>query len=272
VIGLRLDLGEGLEVAAALHPAGGASGGAGDGVGTRVPVLLLPGARGDHAAEHLVAVAGLLAEAGHPVIRAALSERPPGRVGAMRAEHAQARLLRVLGAARAALAQHLLPPAASTARGAPHGEAQDWIIGGASFGGRVASLVVAARGAASTGVAGLLLVAYPLCPPKRADQVRDAHWGDVDAPALLLSGDADPFLGPDGIEGLRRRLGRLRAGGELVVVPGGRHDLSVSARSAPDGRRRSAAEAVHERTAAVQHWAGRLSGALDGTVTSTVPS
>ena len=103
---LRLALPDGTDVAAALHvdgasgrASGGTSGGASGGV-ARPAVLLLPGARGDHAAAHLVAVSELLAEAGHPVVRAALSSRPPGAGVVGPAERSIGRFGEILEAAR----------------------------------------------------------------------------------------------------------------------------------------------------------------------------
>jgi uncharacterized protein len=236
---LRLALGDGAEVAAALHlpaPREGPIGAAPDAGGSvRLPVLLLPGARGDHGAAHLVALAEQLAAAGHPVVRAALSERPPGAGVVGPAERSVGRSVAILACARA-----LLPDAASP-----------WVIGGASYGGRVASLAFAEHGGSALGVAGLLLVAYPLHPPGRPDRLRVAHWPDIDVPVLLLSGDADPFLTLDLLD---RHGGDLPGPLTRVLVPGARHDLSVSSRTAPDGRRRSAAEAVEEQSDRVCAW------------------
>jgi predicted alpha/beta-hydrolase family hydrolase len=229
---LRLALADGTDVAAALHApevtAPGAS--------SAAPVLLLPGARGDHAAEHLVAVAALLAAAGHPVVRATLSSAGPGAAVVGPAERSVGRMRDVLDAARALVDR-------------PRG----WIVGGASYGGRVASLAVAEQGGGAIGVVGLLLVAYPLHPPGRPERLRVAHFGAIDVPVLMLSGDADPFL-TDAL--LDAHVGEL--GGPLtrLVVPGGRHDLSASTRSAPDGVRRSPSEAVAAHAEALVAWAG----------------
>ncbi len=242
---LRLALADGTDVAAAHHPARrGASavrsGASRDRHGA--PVLLLPGARGDHAAEHLVAVADVLARAGHDVVRAALSPRPPGAGVVGPAERSIGRMRDVLTAVRQLVADD--DPAGAPAAG--------WIVGGASYGGRVASLAVAADGGGALGVVGLLLVSYPLHPPGRPERLRVAHWDSIDVPVLMLSGDADPFLTEDLLEAHAHELG-----GPLtrLVVPGGRHDLSVSSRSAPDGRHRTPGEAVADRADALRAWA-----------------
>ena len=234
---LRLALADGTDVAAALHAPAPFSASVDGGPSTRAPVLLLPGARGDHAAEHLVAIATLLAAAGHPVVRAALSPRPPGAGVVGPAEHSVPLALEVLDAARTLVGDD-----------APTG----WIVGGASYGGRVASLAVAEEGGAALGVVGLLLVAYPLHPPGRPDRLRVAHWDRIDVPVLLLSGDADPFLT---VGLLDEHVTALAGPLTRVLVPGGRHDLSVSSRSAPDGRRRSPTEVVAERSEELVTWA-----------------
>lgn len=78
------------------------------------------------------------------------------------------------------------------------------VIGGHSFGGRVASLLAAAR-----SVPGLVLLSYPLHAPGRPDawDQRTAHWPRIGCPVLLLSGESDPFAR---IELLRDALPRLR--------------------------------------------------------------
>jgi predicted alpha/beta-hydrolase family hydrolase len=245
---LRLAIGDGTDVAAALHSSA---------VGSATPrpaVLLLPGARGDHAAAHLVAVAEVLAAGGHPVVRAALSSRPPGSGVVGPAERSIGRLRAVLAAARRLVGDS----------GDGDVGPRAWVVGGASYGGRVASLAVAEQGGAALGVVGLLLVAYPLHPPGRPERLRTAHWPGIDVPVLLLSGDADPFLTEDLLTGPLRTF---VAPVTRIIVSGGRHDLAVSARRAADGQRRSPGEAVRAHAAALQDWAAALSaGPLGGEV------
>jgi predicted alpha/beta-hydrolase family hydrolase len=96
--------------------------------------------------------------------------------------------------------------------------AGDAVIGGHSFGGRVASLL-----AADEPYAGLVLLSYPLHAPgapERWDE-RTIHWPRIACPVLLLSGDRDPFAR---IELLRDAVERLPRH-ELVVFPGVRHGI-----------------------------------------------
>lgn len=61
--------------------------------------------------------------------------------------------------------------------------------GGRSFGGRSCSVAVAGGMAA----AGLVLLSYPLHPPGKPEKLRVDHFGDIDVPALFVSGEKDPF-------------------------------------------------------------------------------
>lgn len=63
------------------------------------------------------------------------------------------------------------------------------LIGGRSMGGRAASML-AAEGFACDG---LLLLAYPLHPPGRPEQLRSAHLPSIRVPALCINGTRDEF-------------------------------------------------------------------------------
>jgi len=92
------------------------------------------------------------------------------------------------------------------------------VIGGHSFGGRVASLLAADR-----PPAGLVLMSYPLHAPGRAEtwQARTSHWPAIGCPVLLLSGEADPFARTDLLRAAVGRLGDAR----LVTYPRVGHGL-----------------------------------------------
>lgn len=92
------------------------------------------------------------------------------------------------------------------------------VVGGQSFGGRVASLL-----AAEESYAALVLLCYPLHPPGSPERVegRTLHWPRIRCPVLLLSGDRDPFARID----LLRSAVRTLANAELVVYPGVGHGL-----------------------------------------------
>jgi predicted alpha/beta-hydrolase family hydrolase len=95
------------------------------------------------------------------------------------------------------------------------------VVGGQSYGGRVASLAAAEPGAR---YAALVLFCYPLHPPGSPDraEARTAHWPSVRCPVLLLSGEADPFAQ---IDLLRAAVPRLGGPAELVTYPRIGHGL-----------------------------------------------
>lgn len=98
--------------------------------------------------------------------------------------------------------------------------AADVVVGGHSYGGRVASLAAAEPDAP---YAGLVLFSYPLHPPGSPDRTaaRISHWPAIRCPVLLLSGEADPFAR---IELLRVAVGHLERA-ELVTYPRLGHTL-----------------------------------------------
>jgi predicted alpha/beta-hydrolase family hydrolase len=75
----------------------------------------------------------------------------------------------------------------------------DVVVGGQSYGGRAASILAARDGVGETGrihpLAGLVCLCYPLHRPGHPETApeRSAHWERIRAPALLLSGERDPF-------------------------------------------------------------------------------
>src|SRR5207245_10427764 len=87
----------------------------------------------------------------------------------------------------------------------------DVVVGGHSYGGRVASLA-----ATQVPFAALVLFSYPLHRPGHPDmEARTAHWPSIECPVLLLSGESDPFAR---IDLLRAAVPRLTHG-ELVTYP-----------------------------------------------------
>lgn len=93
-------------------------------------------------------------------------------------------------------------------------------IGGKSMGGRIASHV-AAQGV--DGVRGLIFFGYPLHPPGRPDQRRDAHLPQIPQPMLFVQGSADTFGKEQEITDLLPSLPRAT----LHVIRGGDHSFKV---------------------------------------------
>jgi predicted alpha/beta-hydrolase family hydrolase len=99
--------------------------------------------------------------------------------------------------------------------------------GGKSMGGRIASQV-AARVGFDPPAAGLVFFGYPLHPPGRPEQRRDAHLANITAPMLFLQGTRDPFGSPDEMQALVKTLGRLA---RLEIVDDGDHSLVAPKRT-----------------------------------------
>ncbi|HEY6251507.1 MAG TPA: alpha/beta fold hydrolase, partial [Candidatus Angelobacter sp.] len=62
--------------------------------------------------------------------------------------------------------------------------------GGHSYGGRQTTMLLAEQ---PDLVAGLLLLSYPLHPPRKPEQLRTAHFPKLKKPALFVHGARDPF-------------------------------------------------------------------------------
>ena len=70
------------------------------------------------------------------------------------------------------------------------------IIGGRSMGGRAASMLAAD----GFDCDGLLLLAYPLHPAGKPEQLRDAHLGQIHVPVLCFNGTRDALCRRDLME------------------------------------------------------------------------
>ena len=99
--------------------------------------------------------------------------------------------------------------------------APEAVVGGHSYGGRVASLAAAEPG---SPYAALVLFSYPLHPPGAVEKTegRIAHWPAIRCPVLLLSGESDPFAR---IDLLRDAATRLGGPADLVTFPRLGHTL-----------------------------------------------
>lgn len=98
-------------------------------------------------------------------------------------------------------------------------------IGGKSMGGRIATHVAADD--PTLPLAGLVLLGYPLHPPDRPDERRDAHLPAVRRPMLFIQGSRDGFGRPEELESILPRL----SGATLRVVENGDHSFKLPGRN-----------------------------------------
>lgn len=94
-------------------------------------------------------------------------------------------------------------------------------LGGHSYGGRQASMLLAAEPALATA---LLLQSYPLHPPGRPRVLRTAHFPNLSVPTLFVHGTTDPFGSLAELDKARALVPGRTA---LLKVTGG-HDLGWS--------------------------------------------
>jgi predicted alpha/beta-hydrolase family hydrolase len=119
------------------------------------------------------------------------------------------------------------------------------IIGGRSMGGRAASML-AAEG---FDCDGLLLLAYPLHPPGKPDQLRDAHLPAIKIPVICFNGTRDPFCTPDLMKGA---LEKVNTDWKMHWVEGADHSFHV-----PKSSGRTDAEVLAEIGNAAEVWVSR---------------
>ena len=92
-------------------------------------------------------------------------------------------------------------------------------VGGHSYGGRQASILAAAEPGL---IDRLLLLSYPLHPPRRPDELRTGHFPELKTPALFVHGTRDGFGSTDE---LIAALRLIPARTELLEIAGAGHEL-----------------------------------------------
>lgn len=124
------------------------------------------------------------------------------------------------------------------------------LVGGKSYGGRVASMVVdSLGGGADLGPRGLVCLGYPFHPPGRPEQLRTAHLERLATPALICQGERDPMGTAAEVAGYA-----LSPAIELAWAPDGDHDLRP--RVAVSGRTHS--QNLDDAAAAIAAFARRV--------------
>lgn len=97
---------------------------------------------------------------------------------------------------------------------------------GKSFGGRMASMAVAAGMEAN----GLVFLGYPLHAPGKPEKLRDEHLYGITAPMLFLQGTRDTFATPEILADVVSRIG---SNAVLQWVEGGDHSFAVAGNKRP---------------------------------------
>lgn len=115
-------------------------------------------------------------------------------------------------------------------------------IGGKSMGGRIASHLVAQ----GEDVTGLILLGYPLHPPKKHDRQRRDHLPQIACPMLFFQGTRDPLcelsLLQDALQPVQDRT-------QVHVIDGADHSFKVPKRSG-----RTAEEVLDEMAQVMVDW------------------
>ncbi|MDO9456231.1 alpha/beta family hydrolase [Nocardioides sp.] len=196
--------------------------------GARATLLLAPGASSNLEARPLVLAARALAAHGLRVVRCEFDYQHQRRVTGQRG--------------RQPSAEQVVEEYAAAVAGLT-GPTGPVVLGGLSFGGRVATMA-----AARAGALGAVALGYPFHPPSAPDKVRTAHLLTTEVPVLVCQGTRDEFGTPDDIAGYGLP--------DLVTVhwlDGADHGLRPLARSG-----RTAAEVLAEATEVAAGFVDRL--------------
>jgi hypothetical protein len=112
------------------------------------------------------------------------------------------------------------------------------LLGGHSYGGRQASMLAAEDPTAGDG---LLLLGYPLQPPRRPPAARSDHFPQLRVPTCFVHGTRDPFATVGQLDAARRLI---PAPTTLIAIEGAGHDLGFGRRTAAPWAARIAREAL----------------------------
>jgi predicted alpha/beta-hydrolase family hydrolase len=182
-------------------------------------LVLTHGAGANCQSKLLLAVAGAFCEKGFAVLRCDLPFRqarphgPPFPASAARDREGLRRAVHVIG--------QRVPGRI--------------FLGGHSYGGRQATMLVSdaqpSNGSAHDlqRLAGLLLLSYPLHPPRKPAELRTSHFPKLQTPALFVHGARDPF---GSFAEMKSALELIPARTALLEIEGAGHDLSPKAASA----------------------------------------
>ena len=172
-------------------------------------LILTHGAGSNSTAPLLVALSETFAGHGYVVLRCDLpfrQERPTGPPFPGNAERDRAGLRNVVAVLRKNVAGRIF-------------------LGGHSYGGRQATMLCAAE---PDLVSALLLLSYPLHPPRKPEQLRIQHLPNLRTRSLFVHGTRDPF---GSIEEMTKALQLIPAKTELMRVEAAGHDLGFKGKT-----------------------------------------
>jgi predicted alpha/beta-hydrolase family hydrolase len=166
-------------------------------------LVLTHGAGANCQSKLLIALAGAFADAGYLVLRCDLpfrQSRPHGPPFPAMAARDREGLRRAVDVLRSKTQGRIF-------------------LGGHSYGGRQGSMLAANQ---PQLVAGLLLLSYPLHPPRKPAELRTAHFPQLKTPSLFVHGGRDPFGSHDEMKGA---LALITAKTMLLEIEGAGHEL-----------------------------------------------
>jgi predicted alpha/beta-hydrolase family hydrolase len=166
-------------------------------------LILAHGAGSNSLAPLLIALAEAFTDAGNMVLRCDLpyrQVRPHGPPGPGDAARDRAGLKNAVEAMRQRVGGRIF-------------------LGGHSYGGRQATMLAAED---PDLVTGLLLLSYPLHPPRKPEQLRTQHLPNLRNRSLFVQGTRDPF---GSIEEIQKALELVPVETRLLAVEGAGHDL-----------------------------------------------
>jgi len=167
-------------------------------------LVLTHGAGANCQSPLLIAMAEAFANAGFTVLRCDLpyrQARPYGPPGPGDAKRDRAGLKNAMAAVKKCC------------------KLSEVFLGGHSYGGRQASMLCAEEPDLAPG---LLLMSYPLHPPRKPEQLRTHHFFNLKTPALFVQGTRDAF---GSIAEIGQALKLIPASTRLLTVEGAGHDL-----------------------------------------------
>jgi uncharacterized protein len=166
-------------------------------------LVLTHGAGANCQSKLLIALAGAFADAGYLVLRCDLpfrQSRPHGPPFPAISARDRDGLRRAVDVLRSRMPGRIF-------------------LGGHSYGGRQGSMLAAEQ---PQLVAGLLLLSYPLHPPRKPAQLRTAHFSQLKVQSLFVHGGRDPFGSHDE---MKAALALIPGEKMLLEIEGAGHEL-----------------------------------------------